>query len=138
MSYIVYFARTPVEVKEDEDGEDQDEEEEEEIQNLQQVDPEWVMEHAKQGILKFRFTFESSPKLYSSKKSIQSQKILLLPLTQCYCSTRFLDKISMRSNRAVEIYEQFMHSEIRSFSSFCYASRRNSGSGCVLCRPAEL
>lgn len=50
MSYIVYFARTPVEVKENEEGEDQEEEEEEEIQNLQQVDPEWVMEHAKQGM----------------------------------------------------------------------------------------
>ena len=49
IGYIVYFARTPVEVKEttedDEDGDDL----EVVIKNIQEVDPEWMMEHAKQG-----------------------------------------------------------------------------------------
>ena len=54
MSYVVYFARTPIEVKEDEEGNDNDDQEET-VQNLDQVDPEWVMEHAKQGSKCFQF-----------------------------------------------------------------------------------
>lgn len=42
--HVVYLARTPVEVKDDENGED---ETEEEVESLDQVDPDWVMEHAK-------------------------------------------------------------------------------------------
>ena len=49
IGYVVYFARTPVEVKEttedDEDGDDL----EVVIKNIKEVDPEWMMEHAKQG-----------------------------------------------------------------------------------------
>jgi hypothetical protein len=37
-------------VKDGEDGEDDSEEVEELVQSLQQVDPDWVMEHAKQGV----------------------------------------------------------------------------------------
>ena len=46
VSYVVYFARTPIEVKEDDEGND---DEEENVQSLDQVDPDWVMEHSKQG-----------------------------------------------------------------------------------------
>jgi len=55
VSYVIFFARTPVEVKENEDGEDQGEVI---IRSLQQVDPSWVMEHAKQGTSVFSLSFQ--------------------------------------------------------------------------------
>ncbi len=41
--------RTPVEAKEPGEDDYDSEDHEVEVKNLQQVDPEWVMEHAKQG-----------------------------------------------------------------------------------------
>ena len=52
VSYVVYFARTPIEVKEDDEGND---DEEENVQSLDQVDPDWVMEHSKQGSKYFHY-----------------------------------------------------------------------------------
>ena len=57
VGYVVYFARTPIEVKDGEDGEDDTEEVEEIVQSLQHVDPDWVMEHAKQGLTFWGFFF---------------------------------------------------------------------------------
>jgi hypothetical protein len=49
VSYVVYFARTPVEVKEANDDDDDGEDVEVQVHKLQEVDPDWIMEHAKQG-----------------------------------------------------------------------------------------
>ena len=44
LAYIVYFARTPVEVKDDDE-----EESEVVVETLEKVDPDWILEHAKRG-----------------------------------------------------------------------------------------